>query len=136
MKLGASRRNVKQIRTVPRRQVRKLMVSGSEVREYRRNLNTGREDSQVFGDGSGSEGTLEPSGDNFSDFVSIARPPRTTAVLSLVFALLLAAAASLVAWRTLFGAGALSGARPGRSPEPWARSAPTRPPGGRTPPPA
>ncbi|MHA7226772.1 glycosyltransferase family 2 protein [Glutamicibacter soli] len=114
VKLGASRRNVKQIRTVPRRQVRKLMVSGSEVREYRRNLNTGREDSQVFGDGSGSEGALEPSGDNFSDFVSIARPPRTTAVLSLVFALLLAAAASLVAWRTLFGAGALSGgaARP------------------------
>ncbi len=114
VKLGASRRNVREIRTVPRRQVRKLMTSGSEVREYRRNLNTGREDSLVFGDGSGSEGAQEPSGENFSDFVSIARPPRTTAVLSLIFALLLATGASLIAWRTLFGAGALSGgaARP------------------------
>ena len=52
---------------------------------------------------------VEPSGDNFSDFVRIARPPRTTAVLSLIFALLLSVAASLIAWRNVLGASALSG---------------------------
>ena len=114
VKLSASRRNVRATRTVPRRQVRKLMASGGQVREYRRNLDTGRDDSMVFGDGSGSAGAMEPSGDNFSDFVSIARPPRATAVLSLLLALILTTGVSLVAWRSLFGASALSGgaARP------------------------
>ncbi|GAA1409167.1 integral membrane regulatory protein [Glutamicibacter uratoxydans] len=114
VKLGASRRNVRDIRNVPRRQVRKLMASGSQVREYRRNLDTGREDSRVFGDGSGSDGAVEPSGDNFSDFVRIARPPRTTAVFSLLLALIISTGVSMVAWRSLFGASALSGgaARP------------------------
>ncbi|MBM7767619.1 GT2 family glycosyltransferase/uncharacterized membrane protein YidH (DUF202 family) [Glutamicibacter nicotianae] len=108
-KLAASRRNVAQIREIPRRQVRKLMVSGAQVREYRRNVNTGRADGEVYGDGSGADAMVEPSGDNFSDFVRIARPPRTTAVLSLILALLLSAAVSLIAWRSLFGATALSG---------------------------
>ncbi|WP_434923187.1 glycosyltransferase family 2 protein [Glutamicibacter sp. PAEs-4] len=108
-KLAASRRNVAQIREIPRRQVRKLMVSGAQVREYRRNVNTGRTDGEVYGDGSGADAMVEPSGDNFSDFVRIARPPRTTAVLSLILALLLSAAASLIAWRSLFGSTALSG---------------------------
>ncbi len=114
VKLGASRRNVRQIRSVPRRQVRKLMASGSQVREYRRNLDTGRDDSMVFGDGSGSDGAQEPSGDNFSDFVRIARPPRTTAVFSLLLALIISTGVSMIAWRSLFGAGALAGgaARP------------------------
>ena len=108
-KLAASRRNVAQIREIPRRQVRKLMVSGAQVREYRRNVNTGRADGEVYGDGSGADAMVEPSGDNFSDFVRIARPPRTTAVLSLILALLLSGAASLVAWRSLLGSTALSG---------------------------
>ncbi|WP_440101523.1 glycosyltransferase family 2 protein [Glutamicibacter mishrai] len=108
-KLAASRRNVSQIRQVPRRQVRKLMTSAAQVREYRRNLNTGRDDAEVYGDGSGADAMVEPSGDNFSDFVRIARPPRTTAVLSLIFALLLSVAASLIAWRNVLGASALSG---------------------------
>ena len=114
VKLAASRRNVRSIRQVPRRQVRKLMTSGAAVREYRRNLNTGRVDSQVYGDGSGAEGPMEPSGENFSDFARIARPPRTSAVLALLLSLLLMAGVSLVNWRSLFGAMALSGgaARP------------------------
>lgn len=108
-KLAASRRNVRAIREIPRRQVRKLMTSSSAVREYRRNLNTGREDAEVYGDGSGADSMVEPSGDNFSDFVRIARPPRTTAVLSLIFALLISTAVSLIAWRSVLGASALSG---------------------------
>lgn len=108
-KLSASRRNVRTIREIPRRQVRKLMTSASQVREYRRNLTTGRDDAEVFGDGSGADAMVEPSGDNFSDFVRIARPPRTTAVLSLIFALLISTAASLIAWRNVLGASALSG---------------------------
>ncbi|HAY44179.1 MAG TPA: hypothetical protein DCY59_11850 [Micrococcaceae bacterium] len=109
VKLGASRRQVKETRQVPRRQVRKLMTSNNEVREYRRNISSGQDDSQVFGDGSGAEGMVEPSGENFSDFVRIARPPRTTAVLSLILALLVTTATSLIAWRTVIGASALSG---------------------------
>ncbi|WP_345473114.1 glycosyltransferase family 2 protein [Glutamicibacter ectropisis] len=108
-KLASSRRNVADIRQIPRRQVRKLMTSASQVREYRRNLNTGRDDADVYGDGSGADATVEPSGDNFSDFVRIARPPRTTAVLSLILALLLSVAASMIAWRNVIGASALSG---------------------------
>ncbi|PQZ98549.1 hypothetical protein CQ019_17085 [Arthrobacter sp. MYb229] len=109
VKLASSRRGTKQIRKVPRGQVRKLMTSNSAVREYRRNLSSGADDSQVYGDGSGAEGMVEPSGENFSDFVRIARPPRTTAVLSLILALLITTAASLIAWRSLIGANALSG---------------------------
>ncbi|MGO3638003.1 MAG: glycosyltransferase family 2 protein [Glutamicibacter arilaitensis] len=108
-KLAASRRNVAQIREIPRRQVRKLMATGAQVREYRRNVTTGRGDGEVYGDGSGADAMVEPSGDNFSDFVRIARPPRTTAVLSLILALLLSGAASMIAWRSLLGSSALSG---------------------------
>ena len=108
-KLAASRRNVAQIREIPRRQVRKLMATGAQVREYRRNVTTGRGDGEVYGDGSGADAMVEPSGDNFSDFGRIARPPRTTAVLSLILALLFSGAASMIAWRSLLGSSALSG---------------------------
>lgn len=108
-KLAASRRNLRQIRQVPRRQVRKLMASGAQVREHRRNLQTSQDEAEVYGDGSGADAMVEPSGDNFSDFVRIARPPRTTAVLSLILALLLSGAASMIAWRNLLGSTALSG---------------------------
>src|SRR5690606_7353264 len=108
-KLAASRRNVAQIREIPRRQVRKLMATGAQVREYRRNVTTGRGDGEGYGDGSGAGARVEPSGDNCSEFVRIARPPRTTAVLSLILALLLSGAASMIAWRSLLGSSALSG---------------------------
>ena len=108
-KMLTSRRQAKRTRVVSRRQVSRMMLSNAEVREYRRNLAAKAEEQQVFGDGSGVEAAAEPSGDNFSDFVRIAGPPKTTAVFSLVLALLLTAGLSLVAWRSLIGANALTG---------------------------
>lgn len=109
VKMAASRRQAKSTRVVSRRQVSRMMLSKAEVREYRRNLAAKAEERQVFGDGSGAEAAVEPSGDNFSDFVRIAGPPKTTAVFSLVLALLLTAGISLIAWRSLIGATALTG---------------------------
>ena len=109
LKLAASRRQAKRTRKVSRRHATRLMVSPAEVREYRRNLAAKAEEQQVFGDGSGAEAAAEPSGDNFSDFVRIAGPPKTTAVFSLVLALLTTGALSLIAWRSVIGAQALTG---------------------------
>ncbi|WP_425459797.1 glycosyltransferase [Glutamicibacter creatinolyticus] len=109
VKLAASRRQAKASRRVSRHQATRLMVPAVEVREYRRNLSAKAEEHQVFGDGTGAEPAAEPSGDNFSDFVRIAGPPKTTAVFSLILSLLLTTGVSLVAWRSLLGAQALGG---------------------------
>ncbi|MHC6175743.1 glycosyltransferase [Glutamicibacter sp. X7] len=109
LKLAASRRQVRSSKQIPRRQVRKLMATGAQVREYRRNLATGRTEQDVYGDGSGAAGPMEPSGDNFGDYASLARPPRTSAVLSLLLALALLVGVSLVGWRSILGASALDG---------------------------
>lgn len=109
VKLSASRRQARSTRRVPRRHATRLMVSPAEVREYRRNLSAKAEEQQVFGDGSGAEASVEPSGDNFSDFVRIAGPPKTTAVFSLILALLGSAGVALFAWHSVIGAQALTG---------------------------
>ena len=109
VKLATSRRQANRTRKVSRRQVARMMLGRAEVREYRRNLAAKTEEQQVFGDGSGAESAVEPSGDNFSDFVRIAGPPKTTAVFSLILALLATAGLSLIAWRSVIGAQALTG---------------------------
>ncbi|WP_417234429.1 glycosyltransferase [Arthrobacter sp.] len=108
--LRASRRGARRTRTVSRSIVRPLMVPRREVWAHRRNLLQATGTSSVHGDGSGGVSEASnPSGDNSDDFAAIAAPNRTSASVSAVIAILVAAVLALLGLRTLFGAGALAG---------------------------
>lgn len=109
LKLSRSRRSAAKTRTVPRNAIARLLTDQSLVREHRKHMLESIDHAQVFGDGTGAMTSETPSGDAHNDFASLAAPTRTSAVISVVLALIGTVSLSLIGLRSLIGAPAVAG---------------------------
>lgn len=109
LKLSRSRRAAAKTRTVPRNTIARLLTDQSLVREHRKHMLESIDHAQVLGDGTGAMTSEAPSGDAHNDFASLAAPARTSAVISVVLALIGTVSLSLIGLRSLIGAPAVAG---------------------------
>lgn len=107
--LMKARRRARTSRTSSRSAVRPLRATRSEVRTHRRGLLDLAAPDEVIGDGTGGTGDQHVATGDHDDFTALATPERNWVGLGLVAALLLLGAISLVGWRHLLGAGAVTG---------------------------
>lgn len=104
-----ARRRARTSRTSSRSAVRPLRATRREVRTHHRGLLDLSVPDEVIGDGTGGTGDDHvPTGDH-DEFTALATPERNWVGLGLVVALLLLGAVSLVGWRHLVGAEAVTG---------------------------
>lgn len=107
--MGQSRAQAARSRQRPYSAVDELRVEPMRVRNFKRSLIDSAEPEVVIGDGTGATGQeSQPTGGN-DDFEALATPDRSWVGLGLVAAILILGAVSIVGFRQLFGAEAISG---------------------------